>query len=427
MALNIDIGDGQDALSQNQYIEALDGTYWIDGWDATLGTGDLEVDVAAGSGAISGDDVSTGATQTVDFTGDVDGTEPRKAVISVDDTGIVRKTVGETSPPKPVGELRFRTYDPAPPTDVPGVVVAEVWLDAGIANLVSDDVRDRRVSNHAAQLISRQFTKTDSAETFEEADVTVTSDKTEVSNQSVQFAPQVGTTASRPDDDSTLNYSRSTGLQIVPNKDIDAVDVTLSGNQGLVQDVFITDTGYNLLDESTDGHAAGDTVRLEADLTAGSTYYVGVWNDGADYTAGVRITGGPFTSTDVDIKADGVQFIHPDNSGVQTNSRNYAIRDVTAIEYPNTGSATVELPNPPNVERWDAATYQISPDGETVEVYVEESTDGGTTWDEIQGPINRGDQIDAPPSAAVRFRVEFSRQDASNNPILDAIYLRYEV
>ena len=35
MVLNIDIGDGADALAQNQYIEALGGTYWIDGWDAT--------------------------------------------------------------------------------------------------------------------------------------------------------------------------------------------------------------------------------------------------------------------------------------------------------------------------------------------------------------------------------------------------------
>jgi hypothetical protein len=175
MVLNIDIGDGADALAQNQYIEALGGTYWIDGWDATLGAGDLEVDIAAGSGTINGGNVSTGATQTVDFTGDVDGTEPRKAVISVDETGMVQKTIGETAPPKPVGVLRFRTYDPAPPPAAPGVVVAEVWLDAGVASLESSDVRDRRVTNQAAQsATSIPFTKTVRAETFEEPDLTLT-------------------------------------------------------------------------------------------------------------------------------------------------------------------------------------------------------------------------------------------------------------
>lgn len=150
MPYDVNIGDGADALGQNQLTDALDGTYWVSGWDATLGTGDLEVDIAAGTGAINGGDVSTGSTQTVDFTADVDGTEPRKAVISVDDTGTVQKTIGETAPATPSGEVRFRTFDPAPPATAPGVVVAEVWLDAGVTSLNSDDVRDRRVANTPA-------------------------------------------------------------------------------------------------------------------------------------------------------------------------------------------------------------------------------------------------------------------------------------
>jgi len=59
MPYDVDIGDGADALGQNQLTDALDGTYWVSGWDATLGTGDLEVDIAAGEGAINGVDVHT--------------------------------------------------------------------------------------------------------------------------------------------------------------------------------------------------------------------------------------------------------------------------------------------------------------------------------------------------------------------------------
>jgi len=152
MPYDVDIGDGADALTLNQFRDALDGTYWKSGWDATLGTGDLEVDIAAGEGAINGGDVSTGSTQTVDFTGDPDPDDPRKAAISVDSGGNVVKTLGTAVPADPENEFRFRTWDPQPPAEsVPGVVVAEVWLAAGETVLESADVRDRRVSNDAVE------------------------------------------------------------------------------------------------------------------------------------------------------------------------------------------------------------------------------------------------------------------------------------
>ena len=150
MPLEKQIGDAATALSQNQYIDALDGTYWIDGWDATLGAGDLEVDIEPGEGVINTESVETTEAQVVDFADDVDATNPRKAVISVDDTGTVQKTLGDAMPADPEGEVRERTFDPAPPTNAPGVVVAEVWLDAGASSLVSGDIRDRRVGNDAA-------------------------------------------------------------------------------------------------------------------------------------------------------------------------------------------------------------------------------------------------------------------------------------
>jgi len=170
MPLEKEIGDAATALSQNQYTDALDGTYWVDGWDATLGDGDLEVDIAPGSGAIGALDAETETTQTVDFTGDPDAEDPRKAVISVDDTGTVQKTLGDAMPAEPAGEVRERTFNPAPPASVPGVVVAEVWLPAGAAGLVSDDISDRRLSNNAAASASGGVTVYDTPEQVPEPD-----------------------------------------------------------------------------------------------------------------------------------------------------------------------------------------------------------------------------------------------------------------
>jgi hypothetical protein len=92
-----------------------------------------------------------------------------------------------------------------------------------------------------------------------------------------------------------------------------------------------------------------------------------------------------------------------------------------------TGSVTVEWPQPPDLFGWDTATFQRTLDGETVEVYVEESTDGGDTWTEVAGPIARGDDIPVSSSDEMRFRVDLSRADTANEPRLDAIYRRYTV
>lgn len=149
MTLQFDVGHGADALAINQFEDALSGTYWSSGWDASPGTNSLEVDVTAGNGYLNDSTVSTGATQTLDFSTDVDSTYPRKAIIYVDGNG-VQKSVGNTASALPDGEVRFRTYDPTPPASISGVVVAEVWIGAGATDVTTDDIRDRRVANMGA-------------------------------------------------------------------------------------------------------------------------------------------------------------------------------------------------------------------------------------------------------------------------------------
>lgn len=150
MPLEYNNQDGADALGQNQYTDALGGTYWSTGWEATPGTGSLEVDIATGTGSVDGTSVETTSVQTIDFTGDVDPDDPRKAVIYVGSGATVTKSLGTPEAARPTNQIREQTYTPSPPDSVIGVVVAEVWLGAGATEVVSADIRDRRVANTTA-------------------------------------------------------------------------------------------------------------------------------------------------------------------------------------------------------------------------------------------------------------------------------------
>jgi len=151
MTLEYEIGDGADALAQNQYVAALNGTYWIDGWDWSLGDGDYEVDITAGSGLIELEGVETTSAQTIDLSGDVDTENPRKAVIYIGGDANVEYSLGDPAPAKPENEVRKRTTVPNLP-DLSGenvVVVAEIWIEADATEIVGEDVRPRRVGNVA--------------------------------------------------------------------------------------------------------------------------------------------------------------------------------------------------------------------------------------------------------------------------------------
>jgi len=150
MGLDVDIGDGADALTINQLQLALSSTYHVSGCALSLGPNALEVDVASGTVVVDDTSVSFGGA-TADLSTDVDPDDPRKVVLSIDSNGSLVTTAGTPATAKPTNEIRFRTFDPAPPADPPGVVVGSVWLAAGASSLESADLRDRRVSNDAAE------------------------------------------------------------------------------------------------------------------------------------------------------------------------------------------------------------------------------------------------------------------------------------
>lgn len=101
--------------------------------------------------------------------------------------------------------------------------------------------------------------------------------------------------------------------------------------------------------------------------------------------------------------------------------------DITMSQDHLNGEVTVEWPQPNEVFRWDAATFNSTLDSGSVDVFIEESTDGGSTWETIAGPIVRGQKITAAPDSEVRFRVELSRPDVGSSTVLESIYRRWVV
>ena len=262
----------------------------------------------------------------------------------------------------------------------------------------------------------------DRAETFEESDVTVSGGLASVDNGAVSISPtSLSTTYNQQDRDVSGKY----GVRFVP--DVDAAGVFVSNFSAQYIEspsLYLYDDDNTLLDETTptEYEEFNWEGTLSADLTAGTPYKV-VGDDSGDVHYS-RYS----TSPTPEVSGSGITITDGLDGGLDafTSSKWPSILGLQLVD-PVSGSATVEWPQPLDIYRWDAATFQSSTDGETVEVYVEESTDGGDSWTEIQGPIGRGDQINADPGSRVRFRVELARSDTSNNPTLDAIYRRWVV
>lgn len=265
-----------------------------------------------------------------------------------------------------------------------------------------------------------QIASKDRAETFQEADVTVSTTNVGVQNESVTFTSDTieSTTTTRPEDDATNTFeSTPYGLRVKPNIDLAGVRLEQAANStsSLTYYVYRVSDGQQLLEQYNNG----STVTLQVDLDAGTEY--NIVGTATNVDLGYYSTPSfPYTSDSLDITNGAV-------GSTGTVDDAYIFKSVTGLEPLTDGTATVEWPQPPDVYRWDAATFTTSPDGETVNVFVEESTDGGSTWTEIAGPISRGQDISAVPDSRCRFRVDLSRSDTTNSPSLDSIYRRWVV
>lgn len=263
----------------------------------------------------------------------------------------------------------------------------------------------------------------DRAETFAESDVALSHSDTAINSESVELSgPIDGSSIDLGDGSSGSSAEREQGIVLNPNNYLAEIEVATNEFYGEGSDIRVERLSDNTIVESVATPSAGATVRIVPPdgLAAGTEYAVYQWS-GSDVSMGEAETSPPVSTTDFDITgrwSDGTKYDTGTIMGITL---------VNSYTPAYNGTVTVEWTEPDDIYRWDAATFQTSADGETVEVYVEESTDGGSTWTEIKGPIGRGDQIEADPGSRVRFRVELARSDTSNNPTLDAIYRRWVV
>lgn len=353
-----------------------------------------------------------------------------------------------------LADKRVYAQDIAPADTREGVL----WVDTSVS---PPETRVRDTASNTWEPVSppQSVGKIDSAETFAESDVTLDG-WYELENESVQL-PTGGFRDTFEDQD--LTEWTTTG------------DVTIddTSNEGTpapegswMMRVYKNTDANDLADRSITaqsprylhghvipGYAFNNNVSLQLhsggvniiDCTVTTTQDVQV----CGVSTGVTASLGQVITFEllIDWSSDTVERVRVNgtetNTGVAFQSAASSADNIRAIVYgastnPTEGEFddirfdsfsepfTVEWPRPTDIYAWDKATYQAAENLETVDVYVEESTDGAT-WTEVAGPIARGDDIPVSADNECRLRFDLSRTDLSNSPTVDAAYRRYTV
>lgn len=135
---------GVQALDPNQLIELIKGNGVISGLEVTLDE-NLTLNIASGDVIVNGTLYQLSSDSVTLDT--ADSTHPRKDIIWINEVGEVTYTVGVPEEISPSGSNRFDSATPSPVSlaGSNGVVLAEVFVDTNQSELVSNDIRDRRL------------------------------------------------------------------------------------------------------------------------------------------------------------------------------------------------------------------------------------------------------------------------------------------
>lgn len=245
----------------------------------------------------------------------------------------------------------------------------------------------------------------DVAETFAESDVSVSHDLTEVNAESLE----IGT-----DPTKTENIDAAGDFHEI------SVDSVGTDSHTHTHDV----DGWNILYIKVDPRWFDIDGTISVDVN-GNEVISETRNGTPDSTID------PTFSVEVDVSdvdsAEVVYTVEVTNSNDGALNLDHEGGDESAVERRDgpalDGSAIVSWPAPADLVGWDIVPFQATPDGETLEVYIEDQN-----GNELAGPLDDpGDISDISRSTNVRVRVELSRASTSNNPRLEAVYRRYKV
>lgn len=128
-----------DALGQNAVISGLAVTERSEG-------ANMSVDVAAGNYRAGGTKVTKGSKTNVSID-TADAINPRKDIIVADSAGNITAVAGTPEAADPSNLTGPETLAPKP-EDIPSdkIILAEIWVGAGITAIHTADITDRRVT-----------------------------------------------------------------------------------------------------------------------------------------------------------------------------------------------------------------------------------------------------------------------------------------
>jgi len=259
-----------------------------------------------------------------------------------------------------------------------------------------------------------------SARTFSESDLTVSQTRTAISNEAVELADTITDTQYSPTVERVIDNFDEAGLEFTVDNSIEGLQFTFGSDNGSAANVTLrNETDSNNL--NTWNLSPGDSIRYEQPLTVGDTF--SIRHNQSNYFTPEAFT--PATNY-----AD-ITMLNGVYSTGTSNDRFWAITQISPIKSNNSGSVNLQWAYPNDLYQWDTATFTRDLDGETVDVFVEYSDDGGSTWSRANGgnPISRAYQLDSDSAISVtsnvRLSVELSRTDTSNNPSLKSAYRSY--
>ena len=254
----------------------------------------------------------------------------------------------------------------------------------------------------------------DAAQTFAESDVTLTLNECEVQNGSIQLGTRPGTSKSWSEGDNTYSATGMFGMRMTPNVKIARLDI---------QQFPSSDATEARIDRVSDSTtvasktiSAGADVSFNVELQAGTKYEILLGGGGTRVPSTSDIHPSSYASFDIHGTEDNEYPYH------------HQIGAMAAYQYNKSDTAVIQWSQPENIYEWDMATFTQTLDGETVDVFVAYSDDGGSTWNRTNGgnPISRNyalsEDSNISPSDEVRIEVELSRANTANNPTLDSAY-----
>jgi len=243
--------------------------------------------------------------------------------------------------------------------------------------------------------ISRPIADTDEAETFQESDVTLSQSRTTVNSGEVQLSQNAQPVRTLFDKSGNKEPTDSYTTLV-------SGEVTLSEN---------TSISYDITAEPIASDDPTGTARLR------------------DTTRGVTIAKGDYKVTSVPTPAR-LQQTESIISGSQTTvNLAFQVKNAEANydaqliknKRPQSGTAVVEWPEPTDVFRWDAVTFQRQGD-----VTVDIQHNDGSGWTTAKTNVDPGEEIEARPTDRVRFRVQLQKVDTGTSA-LESIYRRWIV